>query len=119
MPLRSRWILLATLGAALTAQPVWAQDAAAAPSLAVTPAQAAAAASLLSVPENEAEALAAATFGLEAVQSSSRRQGTILMIVGGAAFVIGLIAEEEIVWIPGLAVGLFGLYKYLKAGGDI
>jgi hypothetical protein len=123
MPLRSRWILLATLGAVLTAQPVWAQDAvgaaAAAPSLAVTPAQAAAAASLLAVPENEAEALAAATFGLEAVQSSSKRQGTILMIVGGAAFVIGLIAEEEIVWIPGLAVGLFGLYKYLKAGGDI
>jgi hypothetical protein len=114
---RIRWIALGALGAALLAQPVWAQSAA--PTLAVTPAQAMAAAGLLDGPEAAPETLAAATFGLDALQSSGRRDGTILMIVGGAAFVVGLIAEEEIVWIPGLAVGLFGLYRYLKSGGDI
>lgn len=117
MPHRNRWIALGALGVALLAQPVWAQ--AAGPTLAVTPSQAVAAAALLAPPEASTEALAAATFGLDAVQSSGKRDGTILMIVGGAAFVVGLIADEEIVWIPGLAVGLFGLYRYLKAGGDI
>lgn len=117
MPHRNRWIALGALGAALLAQPVSAQGTA--PTLAVTPAQATAAAALLDGPASTSETLAAATFGLDAVQSSGKREGTILMIVGGAAFVIGLIAEEEIVWIPGLAVGLFGLYRYLKAGGDI
>ena len=117
MPHRNRWIALGAFGAALLAQPVWAQGTA--PSLAVTPTQAVAAAALLGGPEASSETLAAATFGLEAVQSSGKREGTILMIVGGAAFVVGLIAEEQIVWIPGLAVGLFGLYRYLKSGGDI
>jgi hypothetical protein len=116
MPHRTRWIALGALGAALLATPVWAQGTA--PTLAVTPTQAMAAAALLDVPDTSSETLAAATFGLDAVQSG-RREGTILMIVGGAAFVIGLIAEEEVVWIPGLAVGLFGLYRYLKSGGDI
>ena len=117
MPHRTRWIALGAIAAALIAQPAWAQGPA--PTLAVTPTQAMAAAALLEVPDPGSETLAAATFGLDAVQSSGRRDGTILMIVGGAAFVVGLIAEEEIVWIPGLAVGLFGLYRYLKAGGDI
>ena len=117
MPRRNRWIALGALGVALLAQPLWAQ--ATAPTLAVTPTQAVAAAALLDAPDASPETLAAATFGLDAVQSSGRRDGTILMIVGGAAFVVGLIAEEEIVWIPGLAVGLFGLYRYLKSGGDI
>lgn len=117
MPHRNRWIALGALGAALLAHPVRAQGTA--PTLAVTPTQAIAAAALMDAPAASSETLAAATFGLDAVQSSGRRDGTILMIVGGAAFVVGLIAEEEIVWIPGLAVGLFGLYRYLKAGGDI
>ena len=116
MPHRNHWIALGALGTALLAQPVWAQGTA--PSLAVTPTQAMADAALLEVPDASSETLAAATFGLDAVQSG-RREGTILMIVGGAAFIVGLIAEEEVVWIPGLAVGLFGLYRYLKSGGDI
>ena len=118
MSLRTRWFALGALGAALLAPPAWAQGSA--PSLAVTPTQAATAAVLLAAtPEYIPESDAAAALGLSVVQSDAKKQGTILMIVGGAAFVIGLIAEEEIVWIPGLGVGLFGLYRYLKAGGEI
>jgi hypothetical protein len=50
---------------------------------------------------------------------SQRRQGTVLMIVGGAGIVTGLIVDEPIVTIAGAAVGGFGLYMYLNSGGEV
>jgi len=45
----------------------------------------------------------------------NRRQGEILMIVGAAGIVTGLLVDEDIVTIAGAAVGGFGLYLYLQA----
>jgi hypothetical protein len=44
----------------------------------------------------------------------SRRQGEILMIVGGAVLVTGLLVDESLVTIAGVAVGGYGLYLYLR-----
>jgi hypothetical protein len=44
-----------------------------------------------------------------------RRQGEILMIVGAAGIVTGLLVDEDLVTIAGAAVGGFGLYLYLQA----
>jgi hypothetical protein len=44
-----------------------------------------------------------------------RRQGEILMIVGAAGIVTGLLADEDVITIAGAAVGGFGLYLYLQA----
>jgi hypothetical protein len=44
-----------------------------------------------------------------------RRQGEILMIVGAAGIVTGLLVDEDLVTIAGAAVGGFGLYQYLQA----
>jgi len=44
-----------------------------------------------------------------------RRQGEILMIVGAAGIVTGLLVDEALVTIAGAAVGGFGLYLYLQA----
>ena len=44
-----------------------------------------------------------------------RRQGEILMIVGGAGIVTGLLVDESLVTIAGAAVGGYGLYLYLRA----
>lgn len=44
----------------------------------------------------------------------SRRQGEILMIVGGAVMVTGLLVDESLVTIAGVAVGGYGLYLYLR-----
>lgn len=44
-----------------------------------------------------------------------RRQGEILMIVGGAVMVTGLLVDESLVTIAGVAVGGYGLYLYLRA----
>jgi hypothetical protein len=46
---------------------------------------------------------------------STRRQGEILMIVGAAGIVTGLLVNEDVITIAGAAVGGFGLYRYLQA----
>ena len=46
---------------------------------------------------------------------SSRRQGEILMIVGGAGIVTGLLVDESLITIAGAVVGGYGLYFYLRA----
>ncbi len=46
--------------------------------------------------------------------SGNRRQGEILMIVGAAGIVTGLLVGEDLVTIAGAGVGGFGLYLYLK-----
>jgi hypothetical protein len=46
---------------------------------------------------------------------SDKRQGEILMIVGAAGIVTGLLVDEGLVTIAGAAVEGFGLYLYLKA----
>ena len=48
-------------------------------------------------------------------RSGNRRQGEILMIVGAAGIVTGLLVDEDVVTIAGAAVGGFGLYLYLQA----
>jgi hypothetical protein len=45
----------------------------------------------------------------------NRRQGEILMIVGAAGIMTGLLVDEDLVTIAGAAVGGFGLYLYLEA----
>ena len=45
----------------------------------------------------------------------NKRQGEILMIVGAAGIVTGLLVDEALVTIAGAAVGGFGLYLYLQA----
>jgi hypothetical protein len=44
----------------------------------------------------------------------NRRQGEILMIVGAAGLVTGLLVNEDLITIAGAAVGGFGLYLYLQ-----
>lgn len=44
-----------------------------------------------------------------------RRQGEILMIVGGAVILTGLLVEESLVTIGGVVVGGYGLYLYLRS----
>ncbi len=48
-------------------------------------------------------------------QSSRRQKGTVLMIVGGAGILTGLLVDEEIVTIAGAGVGGFGLYLFLTS----
>jgi hypothetical protein len=45
----------------------------------------------------------------------SKKTGETLMIVGGAVFVAGLLADEAIISIAGVAIGAYGLYVYLDA----
>jgi hypothetical protein len=45
----------------------------------------------------------------------SRRQGEVLMIVGGAVLLAGLLVDEAIISIAGVAIGGYGLYVYLSA----
>jgi hypothetical protein len=44
-----------------------------------------------------------------------RREGEILMIVGGAGILTGLLVDESLITIAGAAVGGYGLYLYLRA----
>jgi hypothetical protein len=46
---------------------------------------------------------------------ASKRQGEILMIVGVAGIVTGLLVNEGLVTIAGAVVGGLGLYLYLQA----
>jgi hypothetical protein len=45
----------------------------------------------------------------------SKRTGETLMIVGGAVLLVGLLADEAIISIAGVAIGGYGLYVYLDA----
>ena len=45
----------------------------------------------------------------------SKRTGETLMIVGGAVLLAGLVADEAIISIAGVAIGGYGLYVYLDA----
>ena len=45
---------------------------------------------------------------------SGKRQGEILMIVGAAGLVTGLLVDEDIITIAGAGVAGFGLYLYLQ-----
>jgi hypothetical protein len=45
----------------------------------------------------------------------NRRQGEILMIVGAAGIVTGLLVDEDLITIAGAGVAGFGLYLYLEA----
>ena len=44
-----------------------------------------------------------------------KRQGEILMLVGAAGIITGLLVDEDIVTVAGAGVGGFGLYLYLQA----
>ncbi len=44
-----------------------------------------------------------------------KRKGEILMIVGAAGILTGLLVDEDVVTIAGAGVGGFGLYLYLSA----
>ncbi len=48
-------------------------------------------------------------------QTSRRRKGEVLMIVGGAGILTGLLVDEEIVTIAGAGIGGFGLYLFLSS----
>jgi hypothetical protein len=45
----------------------------------------------------------------------NRREGEILMIVGAAGIVTGLLVDEDLITIAGAGVAGFGLYLYLEA----
>jgi hypothetical protein len=47
--------------------------------------------------------------------ASGSREGGILMIVGVAGLVTGLVVHEDLVTIAGAGVGGYGLYLYLRA----
>lgn len=70
----------------------------------------------LSLPANEPFRLDRSAGTLMTQQArGNKRQGEILMIVGAAGIVTGLIADEDLITIAGAAVGGFGLYLYLQA----
>jgi hypothetical protein len=43
----------------------------------------------------------------------TKRTGRTLMIVGGAVLLVGLLADETIVSVAGVAIGAYGLYVFL------
>jgi hypothetical protein len=45
----------------------------------------------------------------------TKRTGETLMIVGGAVLLVGLLADETIISVAGVAIGGYGLYVYLDA----
>lgn len=49
------------------------------------------------------------------VAKPSKRTGETLMIVGGAVLLAGLVADEAIISIAGVAIGGYGLYVYLDS----
>ncbi len=81
-----------------------------------TPSQLQAAAVLELPPSLPVVATDAQFPGAQAVQArAGRRDGEILMIVGGAAILTGLLVDESLITIAGAAVGGYGLYLYLRA----
>jgi hypothetical protein len=60
---------------------------------------------------------AAAPAPLAAMSSAGLRHrgpGVALMLVGGAGIVTGLLLDEGIITVAGAAVGLYGLYLYIR-----
>lgn len=47
-------------------------------------------------------------------QQRRRAPGVILMIVGAAGVVLGIVTDEGIITVAGAGVGLYGLYLYLR-----
>lgn len=62
---------------------------------------------------------AAAEMTAAALASGGRHQGTVLMIVGAAGIITGLIIDEDIVTIAGAGVAGLGFYLYLDRGGRV
>jgi hypothetical protein len=60
-------------------------------------------------------ALADASSPQAVLARPSKKTGETLMIVGGAVLLVGLLADEAIISIAGVAVGGYGLYVYLDA----
>ena len=48
------------------------------------------------------------------VRVRRRAPGVTLMLVGAAGVITGLLIDESIVTVPSAAIGLFGLYLYLR-----
>jgi len=102
-------VALTLLGARLEAQAPGATG----PALRAGPAEHAATARLAAAPPDA---------GVQVVARSApdrRRQGIILMIVGGAGIVTGILVDEAIVTIAGAGVAGFGLYLFLDSGGSV
>jgi hypothetical protein len=53
-----------------------------------------------------------ATGELQVARAS--RQGSTLMIVGGAAIVTGMLIDEQAISLVGAIIGLYGLYLYVR-----
>jgi hypothetical protein len=72
---------------------------------------------LANTPTAESKAVATRDAFAAASLSSSRARtpGVVLMIVGGASVVTGLLIDESVFTILGAAVFLVGLYQYLRA----
>lgn len=74
------------------------------------------AAALLRLPVAQPSALEHHAGGLKTQRAGGgRRQGEILMIVGAAGIVTGLLTHEDLITIAGAVVGGVGLYFYLQA----
>jgi hypothetical protein len=48
------------------------------------------------------------------VRRRNRAPGTVLMIVGGTVAAIGILTDESVLTVGGVAVGAVGLYRYLQ-----
>lgn len=103
--------LFVFLGVSATMGALHAQQSAIAPSASVLTAAAA-----LRPPQSKA-LLAFEPAVSEKIQyrRPSQRQGEILMIVGGAVLLTGLLVDEGLIAITGAAIGGYGLYVYLSA----
>lgn len=66
-------------------------------------------------PESNAIATREALASGRLASRRSRGPGTVLMLLGAAGVVTGLVIDENAFTIVGAAVGLFGLYQYLRA----
>jgi len=74
------------------------------------------ASALLRLPAARVPELERPTGGLITQRArSSKRHGEILMIVGAAGIVTGLLIDEDLITIAGAVVGGVGLYFYLQA----
>jgi hypothetical protein len=77
--------------------------------LAATPAPA----GLQRQPQLAAASLADAT-GISRIAARRRGEGEVLMIVGAAGIVTGILIDEGLISFAGAAVGLYGLYLHLR-----
>lgn len=49
-----------------------------------------------------------------AASRPNRRTGEVLMIVGGAGILLGILADESVITVAGAGVAGYGLYLYLR-----